>query len=426
MRRKRSQVLVAITLLVVTTFAAESISRLVVVNEKKNVDLGFVAPEICPEPVESGVITAAGRNILATTVGRKATPLLKVNRGERQVLVSTAAFITGDEQAAMLTQGKPWVASTVCRSLAIDAWFVGGSGAVESQSVLVLMNQAASSATAEVSAWTQSGPSAPSTITVPAYGTTRVSLDRYASASIVTRVRALSGRLGMYLLDRRARGLTVLGGDFVPQQAAAEQKVVLLGATGGSANVLRLLVPGTQDAVIRVDANFGTDQFTPNGLDSLQVKAGTVVDIPVQLKNSTGFGALTIQSDVPVVAGVYVPMVQRKKQVDFTWIAPSLPLTSSATALGSSASTLLLFSAAGSTSMAVRDAAGRAKPAINVENVRAVPLKSSLQLQSNSDLFAAQIVRTKSGISVMPVNPLERAQKRFAPLPDLGVLSPRQ
>lgn len=432
----RRPVVLALVAVLVFTGLTEALSRaLSVRNTSQSIDLGFVAPEICPPPIDSALLTGGGKTFLATTTGKKPRTLLKMSTSTKSNMIGSAAYITGEEQSAIVTMGRTWVAASGCRAPVVDAWFVGGSGVVESQSTLVMINQSASAATAEVTAWTPTGPSAASTLSVPPLGTAQISLDRFAAAAIVTRVRALSGRLGLYLLDRRSRGLTQLGGDYVAAQSTPEKRQVIVGVPSQSASRLRLLVPGNQDAVIRVDLAFGSDRFTPAGLDALQVKAGTVVELPlVSAKAGLGakiFGTVVIDSDVPILAGIYSPFANEgKKQVDFAWLAPSQPLTAPALALAGPASSLLVFNqdffdASRPTLMTSTEISGKSVADIAVDQIKAISLPKSLRLSSNPRLYVAQMVRTKTGFSVIPLNPLERTAKRVAPVLDLRVLIPR-
>lgn len=423
----RFKFLIGVAAVVAVTFGSTSLAQVSASRSQRTVDLGFVAPELCPEPIDTALLTAGGQQVLATTTGKKPKNLIKVAKRDRSVAVGSASYITGEEHSAMLTAQKPALAATTCRAASIDSWFVGGSGVLESQSTIVMINQSASAATAEVSVWTPNGPVAPSTLTIPALGVTKISLDRYAAATIVTRVRALSGRIGLYMSDQRARGLTKLGGDYVAAQATPERKSVILGVAGKSASRLRLLVPGTQDAVVRVDVAFGADRYTPAGWDSLQVKAGTVVELPLNLKTSTGYGAVIVDADVPVVAGVYMPLLEGKKQRDFAWLAPSSPLTTSTIALATSVakSSLLIFTESAMGTLSTTNLAGKGNASLNARPIAIFPLKSSVLIQPNSQMYVSQILTTKAGVSILPLNPIERAQKRLAPLSDLGVLAPR-
>lgn len=423
----RKPFVVAVAAVLGVTLGTQLLSGVSQSRAQRVVDLGFVAPEICPEPVGVGQLTIAGEQVQAATIGKKPKVLAKAAKRDRSVVTGSASYITGTEHSGLLTSSTPAVTATTCRAAQIDSWFVGGSGLLESQSSLVMINQSAAAATAEVSAWTPNGPLAPSTLTIPALGTARLSLDRFEAGSVVTRVRALSGRIGLYLLDQRARGLTKLGSDYVPAQAAAERKVVILGIVGNSAARLRLLVPGSQDGVVRIDVAFGNDRYTPAGLDALRVKAGSVVELPLRMKSSTGYGALIVDADVPVVAGVFVPMMQGNRQKDFAWLSPSQPLSATALALNPAGveDSLLFYTEADSNSVPATDITGKAAMTFVAKPFAISKLNKTLRLGTNDKVYVAHIVKAATGLAILPLNPIERSQQRLAPISDLRVLAPR-
>lgn len=414
-------------LVVGVSLLTNGVSELASSRSSTSVDFGFVAPQICPEPTGIGQLTVAGSKVVAVSTGKRPRTLTKVSGGERSVKVSASSYITGDNHGATLAVLTPKVAVAPCHAAGIDTWFVGGSGALESQSTLTLINQAAGPATAEVTAWTPAGIAAPTTLTIPAMSSSRIAMDRYASPSVVIRVRALSGRLGAYLLDTRSRGLTKLGSDYVPSQTTPEKKLHILGLIGNSASKVRLLVPGTQDAVVRANVSFGNERYTPAGLDDLRVKAGSVVEVSIPTKNSKGFGTVTFDSDVPILAGIFTPLEEGRKQKDLVWLAPSKALTSEALIpyVSGATNNLLLFTEAASVSVTGTDPIGRGKLSYAASPISAALIKRSIKLNPNTGVYAAHLVRTKSGMSIYPIAPVERTQKRLEPLLDIGVLAPR-
>lgn len=423
----RRRFLLATAVVLAVTVATQLLSSVSQSRSDRVVDLGFVAPELCPGPIDTAALTVAGTEVLATTVGKKPKTLVKAAKRDRSVVTGSASYITGVEHSAVLVSTIPAVTATTCRAAQIDAWFVGGSGALESQSQIVLLNQSAAAATAEVSAWTPTGPAAPTTLTIAALGSATVSLDRFEAGSVVVRVRALSGRVGVYLMDQRFRGLTKLGRDYVPAQQRPERESVILGVIGKSESRIRILAPANQDAVVRVDVAFGNDRYTPAGLDSVTVKSGNVVELPLNLKSSTGYGAVIVESDVPVVAGVFMPLKEGNRQKDFAWLAPSKPLDAPALAINppNADDSLLFYTEEESANAIGTDVNGKGKATFTAKPFGLAVMKKTLRLQPNNRIYVAQIVRSATGIAIIPINPTERAQQRLAPISDLGVLAPR-
>lgn len=400
---------------------------------------GFVSPQVCPPATSSGAsnvstantVSAAGDSVQVRALTRAAKALISTEKAVKSLRIQTPVAITGAEHSAVLSAERVqvWIAVHTCHAPSIDSWFVGGSGSVDSQSRLTLTNDGASDATVEINAWTENGAASPISLVVGARASEVVSLDRFAlgSAAVAVRVQALSGRVAASLFDVRARGLTPLGGDFVPVGVAPQERQVIVGVSGGVPKArLRLLAPSNEDGIARVDLVTGEDRFTPNGLDEIDLPAGQVVDLDVPLRAVAGVGALVIDANVPVVAGLYQPGGQGRR--DFAWLGSSRPLGGAALVLpGTFPSTLVLFAPARSTSVASTGIARRPLPAIAVREstTKSAPLTTPRWIEANDQVYAAVLIRTRYGISVDPVNPLTRSRARVTPLPAISVITPR-
>jgi hypothetical protein len=437
--RRPSPVVITVLALLLVALVAQGLSTLGSSNVGARAVPGFVTPQICPPATPSGfsnvttsnIVSAAGDDAKVRALTRSAKTLLRALEASRSLRVQTPVAITGKEQGGVLSSSRMpvWIASNICQAPTIDSWFIGGSGAVDSQSRLTLTNPAASDATVEITTWTDNGAVAPATLVVSANSSSVVSVDRFAlgSNAVALRVRALSGRVAASLFDVRARGLSALGADFVPVGVEPRERQIVVGVVGGVESArLRLLAPGNEDAVARIDLVTGSDRFTPRGLDQVDLPAGRVVDVTVPLKAVEGLGALVIESNVPVVAGVFQPAGKGKR--DFAWLATSAPLSSSALAIPTQFdSTLVLFAPARTTSLASTGIARASLPSISVSEstVLAIGLKAPRWLEANDQLFAAIVARTPFGLSVDPLNSLTRSRARVAPMPAISVIAPR-
>jgi hypothetical protein len=437
--RRPSPALVTTLVLVVVALLAQLLSSVGSTSAGVKAVPGFVTPQVCPPATPSGfsnvttsnVVSAAGDDAKVRALTRSSKPLLRAIEQVRSLRIQTPVSIAGREQSGVLSSSRMpvWIASNICQAPTIDSWFIGGSGAVDSQSRLTLTNPAASDATVEITTWTNNGAVAPATLVVEANSSSVVSVDRFAlgSNAVALRVRALSGRVAASLFDVRARGLSALGADFVPVGVEPRERQIVVGIVGGVESArLRLLVPGTEDAVARIDLVTGSDRFTPRGLDQVDLPAGRVIDVTVPLKAVDGLGALVIESNVPVVAGVYQPAGKGKR--DFAWLATSAPLSSSALAIPTQFdSSLVLFAPARTSSLASTGVARAALPSISISEstVLVVGLKAPRWLEANDQLFGAIVSRTPYGLSVDPLNPLSRSRARVTPLPAISVIAPR-
>jgi len=436
--RRPTPVFIATVALVIVALGSQALSG----GESSRVSAtaGFVAPQVCPPATSSGAsnvtttntVTAAGDLAQVRALTRTGKTLITAEQEVDSLRVQTAVAVTGTEHSALLSAARVqvWIAVQTCQAAVFDTWLVGGSGGIDSQSRLTLTNNGAGDATVEINAWTANGSAAPANLVVNALASTVVSLDRFAlgSTAVAVRVRALSGRVAVSLFDVRSRGLTPLGADFVPAGVEPQERQVIVGITGGVPKArLRLLAPGDEDAVVRVDLVTGADRFTPTGLDEVELPAGRVIDVDVPLRAVTGVGALVIESTAPIVAGLYQPAGANKR--DFAWLASSRPLGASTLVLPSSfASTLVLFSPARNTSVLSTGIQRRALPpiAIRESTTVATGLTAPRWLIANDQVYGAVVSRNDYGLSVDPLNPLARSRARVTPLPAISVITPRE
>ena len=138
-----------------------------------------------------------------------------------------------------------------------------------------------------------------------------------------------TGRVSTFLLDQRSKGLRSLGMDFVKPLEAPQIDFTFSGIyphNGGKSSVqnyLRLLVPGSLDANVRLEAISSDGKFIPLGFDGVAVKRGQVLTLPLTNLTTNSPFALRLHSDQPVLAGVLTTMGSG----DFAWASPSSALT---------------------------------------------------------------------------------------------------
>jgi hypothetical protein len=195
-----------------------------------------------------------------------------------------------------------------CAAAAVQAWYVGGGGAVGQRSTLFLANAEAAPATVEVAAWSDTGPVSadrPTIVTVPARGRSEVALDGLApgAARVAVSVRAVTGRVSSAVLDRRVEGTSPRGADWITAGALARALVVgPLPAAEGGARLLQLTAPGDRDAVVQVRVVTPDGAFAPAGAEVLEVPAGTVAEVDVTAFAEGREVAIELDSDVPIAA----------------------------------------------------------------------------------------------------------------------------
>jgi hypothetical protein len=426
------------TVAVASLLVAGVVSQIVVatasVEPQAKIDKGFTTPVICPARPDStdAKLVAVGDRIDLRRSGGDQEVLVEGVSDPVEQSATYPVTVAGREQGALLvaTGSGQWLASTPCRAADVDHWFVGGSGAVESQSLISLINDSASPSIVQISGWSAVGPLADFTLDLAGGETRVVPVDQLASgnAAVAFRVRALSGRIGAFMTDRRSRGLRSLGAEFVSVTTAPALSQVLVGVNAGSAaGRLRIVVPGEQDAIVRVDVVSGSSRFTPENLDEIEIGAGRVRDIPLDLTTSSGAVALIIESSTPVSAAVFsAPKAGPNAPSDFSWVVASQPIGTGAHAIipRESKGSLLLFSPKVNATV-VTSAGAKSEFALQAGSLTSREIASALRLQSEQQVFGAVVLRTPKGYSVFPLNPMERGSVRAEASQSLDVVLPR-
>jgi hypothetical protein len=225
------------------------------------------------------------------------------------------------------------LAAVACPVPATQAWLLGGGAGQGRRSRLLLTNPAPAPATVDVAVHgrtgRRAGPAARG-VTLPAGGTRALLLDALAPGvdPVAVHVVARSGRFVATLHDTVLRGLVPGGTDGVGPAAPAATTQVVPGVTQGEGRVVvRILVPGGGDAVVRVGL-LGTAGRIPPAREVVTVRAGTVADVPVRGIPAGSYAAV-VEADVPVVAGVLVERATERAAgpADVAWASSAEPLT---------------------------------------------------------------------------------------------------
>lgn len=404
---------------------------------------------ICPESSAGATITIGGKDTRLSPIGKlpkgiKDLPIT-TNKEVTTTQVSSAAHLI-EKSSRGVTQidASSGLAGLSCPHENPSYWFVGGSAALSSQDRLMLANAGHGDATATVLAWSSKGAVPAYSVVVPAQTSLRVGLDSIAPgvSAVVIHVLVRSGRIAVSLYDQRSQGLTSLGADYVPPGINPAKKFVVLAVPGTSSStkkftetrVLRLLSP-TNDSSVRVDVVGADDSFTPLGLDSIELKAGIVLDIPVTAALPSSAYAFVVTADFPVVAGVF-STVSTAKGGDIAWSA-SAPSLSLGSVSADFAGTTYFFYAHSATGVEITtshagSAATTSELFIPAESVVSwTPEKSTngavaiRLISKGGDVYAARFLKTSSGVTTSPLRAIFVDGKSTAPLADVGVGMPR-
>jgi hypothetical protein len=421
---------------------------------------------ICPN-------SASGANVAIGGQGTRLSPLGKLPKGLKDAPFTTSHPVTSRQVSLLshvvenssegITQldTTSGLAGLACPTADTSYWFVGGSASLSSQDQLILANAGHGDATATVLAWSDKGtvPSYP--VVVPARSTIRVGLDSIAPGvnAVAFHILVRSGRVAVSLYDQRSQGLTKLGADFVPPGLDPAKNFVILGVPGTkrvtsttsprSSNkkskttttkstpetrVLRLLAP-LVDTSVRVDVIGAGDSFTPLGLDSIQLKAGMVREIPVTAALPSTAYAFRVVADSPIVAGVF-STVNVGSGSDIAWSASTPSLSEDAVSADFDGTSYIFYSHDGASvditttgSSSALSSVTFPVPADNV--VSWSPTKAdgkviAIRLHANgAAVYAARSLRTSDGLTTSPIRPISVTGRSTVPLADVGVGMPR-
>jgi hypothetical protein len=303
---------ITVALIILSLIAYAAPSR----NEQVKITYSYPAT-VCPASYNKAPAIAALPN---PKIGRR------VIEGKSQKFSTKSASAITLGSAALLVDGNPgtsltfsnngWKAVVPCSVSNGEQWFVGGSGALTSKSILSIVNSGFSESAVEVEVYTPTGPIEVKPVTISSNSTKNISIDTLAPGedSLVIAVKTKSGRVSSFVFDERKRGLRSLGADFVAA-VNSPTKLLTIPAISGfrgkmaiSANTsvhsLRLMVPGTIDANVEVSINSNDGNFVPIGLAELEVKSQRVLNIPLTFAPEKQAFSIIVKSDQPILGSV--------------------------------------------------------------------------------------------------------------------------
>jgi hypothetical protein len=295
---------------------------------------------VCPA-IGNDVSSIAG--VASPKIGRRlidgTSKKLAAGRTSQIPLPKSSILVEGNRSTAITFANKNWKAVVPCSVSNGQQWFVGGSAALTSKSVLFIVNSGFSDSNVTVDLYTPTGPVEAKNFLIPQNSTKKISLDTLAPGvdEIVVGVVTKSGRVSSFLFDERKKGLKSLGADFVTSSAEPSKQVRIssipglvssLVGNGNSVNhFLRLFVPGKIDANIEVTINSNDGNFVPDGLADLKLESQKVLTIPLKSAPDGQPFSLEIGSDQPILASIFSNFTFGRSS-EITWSTSSNPLSS--------------------------------------------------------------------------------------------------
>ncbi|MFL6175338.1 MAG: DUF5719 family protein [Ornithinibacter sp.] len=241
---------------------------------------------------------------------------------------SMAPAVAGSQEWRTDTGGLRGLVTTPCAAGGSDLWLLAGGAGPGRQERLVLTNPGANPVTTDVAVHGTAGRLGdPVVETVPPGGRVSVLLDaRYGKEERpVVHVRSDGGGVQATLTDTWVDGSTPLGADTtVPAAPPSGVQVVpgvVVDSTGST--MVRVAVPGDQDAVVRVSVLNRAGLVPWTGESVLSVTGGAVGELSLQ-GLPAGTYALALRADVPVVAAAFTRVGTGAAPGEIAW-SPAAP-----------------------------------------------------------------------------------------------------
>lgn len=298
--------------------------------------VGPTAEDARGGPGRAGLSTLAGAVLAqlaapgsaAVDVPPEAGPL--VVRGTAGSAPGLAAWqVTRSTEATM--RG---LAGTGCVPSGTDFWFVGSGAVVGQRGRVYLTNTEPVPAVVDLQLYGPDGPiDAPDGrgVTVAAGEQEIRLLDALAPGvpRFAVHVQVRQGRVSAAVRDQQVDGLTPLGADWVPPARPPARTVRVPGVPGGAGERhLQVVAPGDSDAIVRVRLVSEAGATAPDGLDVIEVAAGTVGDVDLAPFAAGEPVTVELESDVPVTAGVLARVTGTEGLLgEIAYAAAAQPLT---------------------------------------------------------------------------------------------------
>jgi hypothetical protein len=246
---------------------------------------------------------------------------------------SVAATMIADQVTEVSRGRLRSLISTRCNPPSADWWFAGADGRVGYSDRLFVANPTGTAADVSVSVWSPKGQLTPprlAALPIPPRSSVVVSIPSVApdDPTLALHVHATSGAVTADLLDQRVSGVDPAGSDWIPATQPPTKSLVVPGFPTGAGNrSLVLANPGSLDATVAIRIISTSGSFAPSGIHQQVVPAGKtrLVDLSRALAGATG--AVSVQSDRPVVAQGLAITTATGGLPDLQWLAAVPPLS---------------------------------------------------------------------------------------------------
>jgi hypothetical protein len=308
-----------------------------------------------------------------------------------------------------------WAGGLTCIAPITSQWFVGGSADITSKGTLVLVNSGLGKALVGVTVYTENGAQAQQVFAVKANSFLSMQLATLApgSKSLAIHLVPQTGRVNAFVTDERGRGLQALGGDTVNSIPDPVKELVIpaipqqTGVKTSLPHTLRVLIPGEVGSQINVVITSTDGTFSPAGVDGVNIPAGKVVDIPLNVVMPSGKFAIHITADRPLVASVFTKTNSLGKS-DFLWSTAAPLLTQGTYSVTGLAPLLVLTGDQIAVDIDLTSVKGK-KQSIHINGSQIATYQLSDQIRTftitktSSAVYGALLLTSKSGFGFAPL-----------------------
>jgi hypothetical protein len=391
----------------------------VVTFTSKNTRYSESYPAVVCAPNQSGQTSTISLASPMTQVRKTGTSTMafKDARSRRFTGFNDATVIDSQEITPISWQVSTgvWAGGLTCIAPITSQWFVGGSADITSKGTLVLVNSGLGKALVGVTVYTENGAQAQQVFAVKANSFLSMQLASLApgSKSLAIHVVPQTGRVNAFVTDERGRGLQALGGDTVNSTPDPVKDLVIpaipqqTGVKTSLPHTLRVLIPGGVGSQINVVITSTDGTFSPAGVDGVNIPAGKVVDIPLNVVMPSGKFAIHITADRPLVASVFTKTNSLRKS-DFLWSTAAPVLTQGTYSVTGLAPLLVLTGDQIAVDIDLTSVKGK-KQSIHINGSQIATYQLSDQIRTftitktSSAVYGALLLTSKSGFGFAPL-----------------------
>jgi hypothetical protein len=364
---------------------------------------------VCPGSKSDGSLVDILPNskVLGTSIPSNKNKMTKVgvsNFATKKALLVDGGSVTS---TSVLRGSSGWLGVVSCSISDGDDWFIGGSANVSSKGVLSIVNSGLSAAQVDLKIYSSK---APITVSkpIPANSSTYVMIDSLAPGEDSIAINAITraGRVSIFALDNRSRGLRSIGGDYIATSPSPSKTIVIPNIPvpkGKSNQILRVVVPGNVDANLKAAIYSSDGSFAPSGVDGVTINGDTVKDIEFKPIVADSTYSLRIDADVPISASVLSTV-----SGDLVWSTSAPEITDTSIQLGGFTPLIRIYGKNIDVNLSWIDKNGKrgGKHLVGTDTLAFRPKLGLLRAQFTANIgdnFGSLLVNSGGGYSVLPI-----------------------